>query len=435
MKPAGTITASRSIPAVNVTEWKLSNGARVLVKPTDFKADEVLFGAYSPGGSSLASNADYMSASLASQIVARGGLGQFNLIDLQKKLTGKVASASATIGETTEGLSGRASPKDIETMFQLIYLDFTAPRLDTAAFQALKNQVAPYLANRGADPDEVFSDTVQVTMSQNNFRARPLTAATFAEVSPEKAFAFYKDRFADASDFTFVFVGNVDTVSLKPLVEKYLASLPSMGRKETFRDNGGSAPKGVVERVVHKGVEPKANTIIDFTGACQYSPETRFALRAMIELFQIKLNESLREQLGGVYSPSASGGCSRVPRQEYSIEVQFNSAPENVEKLSKSVFALIDSLKTQGPTQADVNKVKEEITRAHEVEVKQNSFWLGNIMGREQSGEDITGLLGAYDAMIKNLTASQIQEAAKKYFDTSNYARFVLLPATGKTTP
>jgi zinc protease len=435
VRPAGTITASRSIPAVNVTEWKLSNGARVLVKPTDFKADEVLFGSYSPGGTSLASDADFMSASMATQVLGVGGLGQFNRIDLQKKLAGKAAGAGASIGETSEGLSGRASPKDIETMFQLIYLNFTAPRLDLDAFKALQNQAAPYLANRGVDPDEVFGDTVQVTMSQHNFRARPLTAATFSEVDPQKALAFYKDRFADASDFTFVFVGNVDTVSLKPLVEKYLASLPGVGRKEAFRDNGGGAPKGVVERVVRKGVEPKANTIIDFTGACQYSPETRFALRAMIELFQIKLNESLREQLGGVYSPSASGGCSRVPRQEYSIEVQFNSAPDNVEKLSKSVFALIDSLKTQGPTQADVNKVKEEITRAHEVEVKQNNFWLGNIMGREQSGEDITGLLGAYDAMIKNLTPGLIQETAKKYFDTSNYARFVLLPENGKTTP
>lgn len=435
VRPAGTVVSGRVNPTLNLIEWKLSNGVRVLVKPTDFKADEVLFGAFSPGGSSLASDADYMSASLASPIVMRGGLGQFNATDLQKKLTGKVATAGASIGETSEGLSGRASPKDIETMFQLIYLDFTAPRLDTAAFKALQNQMGPYLANRGADPDEVFSDTVQVTMSQHHFRARPLTAATFGEVNLEKAFAFYKDRFADASDFTFVFVGNVDTVTLKPLVEKYIASLPSLGRKETFRDNGGGPPKGVIERVVRKGVEPKANTVIEFTGACQYAPETRFAFRAMMELFQIKLTESLREQLGGVYSPSAGGGCGRIPRQEYTITVSFNSAPDNVEKLTKSVFALIDSLKTQGPTAADVNKVREEIIRAHEVEVKQNNFWLSNIMGREQSGEDVNGLLGAYDAMIKGLTPALIQDAAKKYFDTTNYARFVLLPENGKTTP
>ena len=202
-------------------------------------------------------------------------------------------------------------------MFQLIYLDFTAPRLDTAAFQALKNQVGPYLANRGADPDEVFGDTVAVTMSQHNFRARPLTAATFAEVNPEKSLAFYKERFADASGLHVRVRRQRRHADAQAARREVLASLPSTGRKETFRDNGGAPPKGVVERVVHKGVEPKANTIIDFTGACQYSPETRFAMRALVELFQIKLNETLREQLGGAYSPSAGGGCSRLPRQRY----------------------------------------------------------------------------------------------------------------------
>ncbi|MEP6491542.1 MAG: insulinase family protein [bacterium] len=431
----GKVVSGRAIPTVNITEWTLSNGARVLVKPTDFKSDEVLFGAYSLGGTSLASDADFMSAGLASRIVSISGLGKFNAIDLQKKLAGKAASAGASIAETTEGLGGRASPKDLETMFQLIYLNVTAPRLDTAAFQAFKNQAAPYLANRGANPDEVFSDTVTWTMSQHSFRTRPISAATFAEVNPDKALAFYKDRFADASDFTFVFVGNVDTLTLKPLVERYLASLPSLGRKETYKNTGGAPPAGIVDKVVRKGVEAKANTIIYFTGACENKPETRFAFRALSELVQIKLNETLREQLGGAYSPSAGGGCARAPRQEYSFEVQFNSSPENVEKLSKTVFALIDTIKTNGPAAADVAKVKEELIRSREVEVKQNGYWLSNIMGREQAGEDIAGLLGPYDEMLKNLTPALIQQAAKKYLDATHYARFVLLPEAGKTTP
>lgn len=430
----GRVVSGRSIPAVNVTEWKLSNGVRVLVKPTDFKADEVLFSAYSPGGSSLATTSDYMSAALASQIVAISGAGNFSRVDLQKKLAGKAAAAAASIGETSEGMSGRASPKDLETMFQLIYLNFTAPRLDTTVWKAMKNQYGPYLANRGSDPDEVFSDTVQVTMTQHDPRSRPLTPAVFAEVNPEKALAFYKDRFSDASDFTFLFVGNVDTTALRPLAERYLGALPSTGRKETFRDNGGGPPKGVVERVVRKGVEPKANTMIVFTGSCEYTPQARLTLRALSEVVQIKLNESLREQLGGVYSPSAGGGCSRVPRQEYSFQFQFNSAPENVEKLTKSVMALIDTLKAQGPSAADVAKVREELTRAREVETKQNGYWIANIMGREQAGEDLSGLLGEYDAMLKALTPAQIQGAARMYFNTSNYARFVLLPES-KTTP
>jgi zinc protease len=216
--------------------------------------------------------------------VALSGIGKFTAIDLSKKLAVKAVRVNAAVGETSEGLAGQASPKDLETLFQLIYLQFTAPRLDTSAYQAFKNQAAPYLANRGVDPDEVFSDTVQVTMAQHNYRARPLTTSTFAEINPEKALDFYRTRFADASDFVFAFVGNVDTLALKPLVEKYLASLPALNRKETFRDNGVRPPTGVVERVVRKGVEPKANTIIEFTGSCQYAPEIRFAIRAMMEL-------------------------------------------------------------------------------------------------------------------------------------------------------
>ena len=431
----GKVVSSKTIPNVNVTLWTLSNGVRVLVKPTDFKADEVLMSASSPGGASLASDADYMSAGFASQIVALSGLGNFNRVDLGKKLAGKVASAGASIAGTSEGLSGRASPKDLETMFQLVYLDFTAPRFDPAAYAAFKAQADQYLANRGVDPDEVFGDTVSWTMASHSVRARPLTAKTFAEVNPEKALAFYKDRFADASDFTFTFVGNVDTTTLKPLVEKYLGALPSIGRKETFKDNGGGPPKGVIEKVVHKGVEAKANTVIEFTGACAYNPQTRVDFRALMELFQIQINELLREKLGGAYSPSVSGGCGRLPRQEYSITVQFNSSPENVEKLSKSVLALIDSVKNTAPSASDVAKVKEALIRAREVEIKQNGYWLSNILGRDQSGEDIAGLGAAYDEMLKNISAAQIQAAAKKYFDTANYARFVLLPESGKVTP
>jgi zinc protease len=272
-------------------------------------------------------------------------------------------------------------------------------------------------------------------MRQHHVRARPPSIATWSEVDPKKSIAIYKDRFADASDFTFVIVGNVKLETLKPLVEKYLASLPSTGRKEAWKDVGGAPPKGVIEKVVNKGTEPKANTLINFSGACAYNPETRFAMRALTELFQIKLNETLREQLGGTYSPNVGGGCGRVPRQEYMISVQFGSSPENVEKLSKSVFAVIDTLKTKGPSQTDVDKVKEQLLRSREVDVKLNSYWLSNIGARDQAGEDIAGLGTPYDEMIKRLTAAQIQAAAKQYFDLNNYARFVLLPEGFKPTP
>jgi zinc protease len=428
----GKIVSGKSLPSISGVEWKLSNGARVIVKPTDFKDDEVLFGAYSRGGTSLVPDPDIMSAELATQVIAVSGIGNFNRIDLQKKLSGKAVRVQPTIGETTEGFSGSSSPKDLETLFQLVYLDFTAPHLDTVAFNAFKAQVGPFLANRGASPEAVFQDTVQVTMAQHSVRERPLSPAVFAEVNPNKSLAIYKDRFADASDFTFVFVGNIDTTAIKPYVEQYLASLPNAARKENWRDAGVTPPKGVVERTVRKGTEPKANTIMVFTGPCVYKPENRFALRALNVLLQMRLNETLREKLGGTYSPNVGGGCSNTPRQEYQIQISFGSSPENVEPLTKATFALIDSLQKNPPSQADVDKVKEQILRAREVETKQNSYWLGNIMARDEAGEDLGGLGAPYDEMVKKLTAADLQAAAKLYFNTKNYARFVLLPEVTK---
>ncbi len=430
IRPAGRIVQTRAKPA-GVTEWTLSNGARVLVKPTDFKADEILFGAYSPGGTALVSDADFMSAVLSSQVVGLSGLGTLNLIDLRKKLAGKAARVSPTMGEMTEGLSGSASPKDLETLFELAYLHFTGARLDTTAFAAFRNNVAPFLANRGADPGQAYSDTIQVTLAQHTFRARPLSPATFAEVSGDKAIAFFRDRYGDAGDFTFVIVGTVDTTALKPLVERYLASLPATERVDQPVSKEPGPPKGVIQKTVRRGVEPKASTLMVFTGPCVSTPENRFAIRALVDAFELRLVETLREKLGGTYSPDVSGSCSRVPRQEYSIQVNFESSPENVEALSQAVFALVDSLQRQGPTAADVEKVREQILRSREVEVKQNGYWLNNIMAREQAGEDIGGLLEAYDAMVRRLTPEQVQSAAKQYLNVSNYARFVLLPERG----
>jgi zinc protease len=425
----GTVTARQTVPAVGVTEWTLSNGARVVVKPTDFKADEILFSAYANGGTSLAPDSTYMSAALASQIAAISGLGDFSRVDLSKKLAGKVAGVSAGIGGTEETLSGRASPKDLETLFQLIHLEFTGARLDTAAFQAFRNQVTPYLQNRGASPDEVFSDTVQVTMAQHDFRARPLTPATFAEVNPHTALAFFKQRFADASGFTFVFVGNVNLDTLQALSEQYLATLPA-GPVDTWKDVEKGPPTGIVERVVHQGVEPKANTLVYFTGPMAYTPQNRFDLRALAELLQIKVIETLREELGGTYSPSVNAGEDFAPRPEYTVALSYSSSPANADTLFTVTMGLIRRLQQDGPTAADVEKVKAQLLREHQVEVRQNAFWVGNIAARLRAGEDIAGLGAPYAAMIEGLSAGQLQRAAEVYLNRKNYARFVLLPVS-----
>lgn len=424
--PGRVVGESRN-DAIGVTEWKLSNGIRVLVKPTDFKADQVLVSGTAEGGTSLAPDADFMSAAVSSQIMGISGVGKFSAIDLQKKMSGKAARASAGINETTNQVTGSASPKDLEAMFQLLHLRMTAPRLDMDAWGAMKQQLAPYFANRGTDPGEVFGDSISVARYQGHFRDRPITAATFAEVDPEKAFRFYRERFANAGNFTFAIVGNVKLEELKPLVERYLASLPA-GNAETFRDVNRVAPTGIVEKIVRKGTEPKAMTRFYFSGPTEYTPANRFTIRAMQELIQMRLNDVLREQLGGTYSPSVYGGVNRLPRPEYELVVAYGSSPENVDKLSRSVLQIIDSVQKYGPTPAEVDKVREQITRAREVEIRTNEYWVSNLVARDRAKEDIAGLGAPYDAFLRGLTAAQLQDATKQYFDTGHYMKFVLLP-------
>ncbi len=428
MPTAGKIVSTRTIDVAGVTEWKLSNGARVFVKPTDFKADEVLFSAYSPGGTSLVSDADFMSASNASGIMRASGVGKFSAIDLGKKLAGKAATLNASIVATTEGLSGSASPKDLETLFQLAYLRFTAPRLDTAAWLAMKGQMDAAVANRGAIPQAAWIDTATVTLTQHNFRSRPPSAATLAEIKPQRALEIYKDRFSNAADFTFVFVGNVTLDSLKPLVEKYLASLPSTGRVESWKDVGDAPPAGVVEKVVRKGTAPQSATLVAFTGPFNYMPETRVVMLGLTTLAQMWLTDALREEMGGTYSPQFGGGGSKIPRPEYQIVIQYTSSPDNADKLWARTLRVIDSLKNVGPGEADLTKVKEQIIRTRELSLKQNAYWMAGITQRDQNGEDIGGLMSAYDTLVKNLTAKDIQDAAKLYLDTKRYVKVVLLP-------
>ena len=423
----GSIVSTSTRAEFGITEWKLSNGVRVVMKPTTFKEDEILFRAYSLGGSSLASDRDYIAASTAAQVIAYGGLGQFGIIDLQKQLAGKVAGVVPFIGSTDEGLSGSGSRKDLETLFQLIHLTFVQPRADAEMFGVITGQMKAMLANQRALPENVFSEMLQTTLAQNHFRARPLTPELVDEMNLEKSFAFYKDRFADASDFTFVFVGSFQPDALKPLVERYLASLPSLNRKETWKDVGMRPPTGVVEKKVEKGVEPKSQVSLVFTGPFVYDQRHRVDIRAMAQVLETRLRETLREALGGTYSVSVGPSYSKFPRQEYSIEINFGCDPSRTEDLVKSVFKEIELLKTSGATDKQISDVKEGLLRDFETSTKQNSYLLNNLMLRYEYEEDVKDFFGIPD-LYKAITAASIQEAARTYLNTGNYVRVTLVP-------
>ena len=424
---AGHVISQSEIKEVGITEWRLSNGVRVLLKPTDFNADQIAFTAYSPGGASLLPDAAYIAASAADLIPATSGVGKFTVIDLQKFLAGKQVSVSPSIDDLSQGISGSASQRDVDTMLQLVYLYFTEPRLDTALVNTFLGRFRGVLVNRSASPEAAFSDTLQVTMAQHSPREQPVSTAILDRIDPFKSFDFYKDRFADASGFTFVFVGNFKPDSIKPLIEKWLGALPSTHRKETWRDTGVRPPSGVVQRVVKKGAEPKARTALIFTGPFEYTRANRYHLTALGELLNIKLREALRENLGGTYGVSVSPGAMRDPQPSYRFTIGFGSAPERLEALTAAALAQIDSLKRFGTTTDYLNKVKESALRTRETSIKQNGYWLAQISSFDQSGWPLAEIPNG-DKLIRSLTVDDLRKAAIKYLRTNNYVRVSLYP-------
>jgi zinc protease len=423
----GVVVSERADTSLGTREWTLSNGVRVILKPTDFKADEILLSAFSPGGSSLVPDSAYWPVAFASHLVELGGAGSFDAIALQKKLAGKAAGASPYITTEYEGVSGRASPKDVETLFQLVYLHLTAPRRDSSAVLAFKQNAKAMLAHRSADPEAAFADTLSAVLSQHHPRVRPMTPELIEALDLDRSLALYRDRFADASDFTFVIVGTFRPDSLRPLVERYLGGLPAAGRREAWRDVGVRPPRTVVTRDVRKGIEPKSQTRIVFTGDFEYTPENRLALRALGDVLEIKLRERLREALGGTYGADVYASPSRIPRPEYSLTVSFGSAPQRVEELTQAVFAEIDSLKARGSSVGDLAKVKEIYLRQHETDLKQNGWWLGQLAGYAQTGEPPQTLRG-YPARVRALTPETVRDAARRWLDQGRYVKVTLLP-------
>lgn len=431
VKPVGGMVKSSQLiynDGLNITELTLSNGIKVVLKPTDFKNDEVLMSAYSKGGQSLVADDDHYSASYASQIVGESGLGTFSKSDLNKMLTGKVVNVRAYIGRYNEGISGNAAPKDLEEMLQLVHLHFTAPRQDQEAFTSFINKNKALYANLATNPNFFFNDKVIKVLAQNHPRAGGFpTVEELDQVKYEKVHQIFRERFADAADFTFFFVGNFNEKELRPLLETYLGSLPATQSNENYRDLGIRPPKGVVREDVFKGEDQKSMVRISFTGEAKYEERTAHQLKSFSEILTIKLIEKLREDKGGVYGVGAFADMSKDPYENYSINVSFPCGPENVADLKQAVFSEIEKIMKEGPSAEDLAKIKEAQRREREVKLKENQFWLGALQDVYKDSRRPLEIL-AYDRYIGELTAADIQRVAREFVDMNNYVEVTLFP-------
>ena len=426
----GSIISEEQIESIDAQKWTLSNGITVIAKQTDFRNDEVVFRAFSPGGHSLVSNESHVSALHAAELIAGSGAGPHGSVALDKLLAGKRVSVSPFIGELFEGFTGSASPEDMETLFQLITLYATDPRLDPAFFARYEASQRSVAETNAAQPDAVLFDTARTVLAQEHFRRRLLTVELLEELNLERAKSVYGDRFADLGDATFVFVGAFDWETLRSLAATYLASLPTIARAEQWMDHGIDPPVGVEDHEVHSGTEPRSNTVLVFAGDFEWSRAEALTLNVAGEMLGIRLRERVREQLGGTYHIGVNAGSSTLPDTEYQTTIIFGSEPSRVEELFDEVMDQVDWLREAGE-QRYLDTVKELLRTARQEQLRENGFWLGEIRAAVQRGESFTEIIG-FDERLEALTLEDVAAAAERYFTPESYVRVVLFPVKGE---
>jgi len=430
MPTAGSIKDSKVNEELGITTLTLSNGAKVVFKKTDFKNDEILFSAYSEGGTSLYSDEDYQSTVYANAGLSEAGVGGLDKNALNKMMSGKIANVRPQISTYSEGLDGSSTPKDFETMMQMIHLYFTDLNKDEEAYQSFATKQKNFLGNLMSNPNFYFQNELGKFRNEGNPRYTGFPSPEkYDEMDYDLAYEKYQERFADASDFTFFFVGNVDETKLKEYASKYIASLPASNSEEEykspeFREDTDSKR----EKTVFKGSDPKSMVSILWNGETEYDKEDDFALSALGEVLTIKLVEQLREEEGGVYGVGARGNMSEIPYDSYSFSISFPCGPENVEKLTEAALAQVEKIRENGPSDEDLAKIKETLRLQRKEQMKENRFWLQQMEKSEVEGREITKD-EEYSDMVESLEANDLQEMAKKYLD-SNYLLGVLMPET-----
>jgi len=426
---AGSIVSETVNAKLGLTELVLSNGVKVVLKPTDFNNDQVILTGLRYGGWSLFGDRDLFNARYASNIVHQMGVRDYTPSDLVKVLAGKSAGANASVSSINETVGGGSGSGDVETMLQLVYLNMTQPRKDPAIYSAYVDSQRELAKNNLARPESVFNDTITATLYNNNPRVqRAPKPADFDQLGLDRVMALYNSRMASAKDFTFFVAGSFDVEKIKPLIAIYLASLPVGEIPVAFKDEGVRPVRGVVKKEVHAGTEPKSTISLSFTGEAQYSSQERMRMQALIDVLNIKLIEVLREKMGAIYSGGVRGNMERIPYQNYSITANLPCAPENVDKVLAATFAEIDKIKENGAEDADLAKVKAAWITNYRRGLRENGYWIGVLMNAFFNKTDPADVL-TYESRVGALTAAELKDTARRYFDMNNYVQVVLYPA------
>lgn len=424
----GAVTNTRQIAELGVTVLTLSNGAEVWLKPTDFKGDQIVFTSYAKGGLSLAAPADYKDADMATTFLDIAGVGGFTPVDLEKITAGRTAAAGPYMSSYTHGLTGSSSARDFETALQLMYLHVVAPNWTPSAFDLLKTRLTAALANRAQSPGALFGEKLEEINTNGHYTAQPLKPEDVAKLRPEVMRNFYTARFANAADLTFFIAGSFSVAQVTPLIERYIASLPSKGaRSSTVGEMRLQFPADLKKESVRKGQEPKATTAISFFADTKLDEMEMHRLRAAVSVLEMRLTDIIREEMGGTYGVSIGyQDTNPVPGYGY-VQVSFGSSPENVDTLVAAVMKEVQRLKTQGPTADDIQKVKEIEKRGIETQARTNGYWTSSLQTVHALGWDPLSI-ARRPQRTESLSIENVGAAFKKYFPETRYTVVSLYP-------
>lgn len=427
MPVAGSISSATTNEKLGTKTLTLSNGATLTYKKTDFKNDEILFRAYSPGGTSLYSDADFLATTFANQGLTQAGIGGLSITDLSKFMSGKIVNVSPSIQGFSENFRGSAAPKDLETLFQMVHLYFTSLNKDNVAYNSFITKQKSFLGNLMANPQFYFQDQIGNIRNEGNPRYTGFPTTEKLETADYNlAYQKYQERFADAGDFHYFLVGNIDEEKVEKFAKTYLASLPGKNSNEAYVPTKFRRKDEFKKHIVNRGTDPKSNVSMFWEEEIPYDSHTARNIAALGEVLTIKLVERLREQEGGVYGVGARGSLSKISFPLLTFSISFPCGPENVDKLIKAALTEVQKIKDEGVTEEDLAKVKETYLVKRKEDLKTNEFWISNLLSSHQEDRDVNSIL-TYEEKVNALNSKDLQEIAKKYLD-ENYFLGILMP-------
>lgn len=423
---AGKIRSVEELKYEGIKKIILSNGMTVLLKKTNFQNDQILFKGFAEGGASLSSDADYQSAINAATIISAAGAGNYDAEQLGKSLGGKKVQLSPFILDLYQGFSGSTTQQDLPTALELLHAYFAEPRKNEESFHTIIERSKSELASVGKGPAKVFMDSVNYILGSSHVRKTPQSIAKLNSIQLDKSFEFYKQRFANAAGFTFVFVGNIDEATLKPLLEKYLAALPA-GSPEAAHDLGTNIPAGRIEKTIYKGDKQKSSVVLAYSGAFDYNFENTIKMNAIADALKINIDQRLREKEGGTYTPNVQMSMSKYLKSRFGLIITFDCAPQNVERLITSAQDEVNKMKTVGPSAENLQKFKVARKVGLQTGATNNEFWLDYLVSQEMNKEPLTQL-SDYGAGLNKLTIKSVQQAAATNIQDKNFVKLVLMP-------